>query len=209
MKASIQGNFKLPCGKSAEYCLSPVTVQTIDPSCWMNEEHIAEITRGVCLTLTFPDRDGFHTATAKVSCEFPGFFLMVGLLHWLQHPKVLCIPDTHKQHFPTQMCTSCAQLWCLIHLCTFINAYRFWLQWEDRFTKVFHYQHLRYTTSTKVFLTKTLKILIHQSFPPPEFCTMRYLFKPGMHWPQASTSLVSWLLLSRKSVYVYVCSQGH
>ena len=41
--SSIQATFKPPCSKSKEYCLTPVSMQTIDLSCWMNQKRIEEI----------------------------------------------------------------------------------------------------------------------------------------------------------------------
>ena len=57
---------------SLQSSLGPMMVQVIDPPRQINKEHIVEMVQGTCPTVTFPDGDGFRTATVKVSCGLLG-----------------------------------------------------------------------------------------------------------------------------------------
>ena len=71
LKVQQHGTPKPPWGKSAEYCLSPVTTHTISPPYRIIIKQTMEISLGTWPTMTLVPELCFSTVTADGSCELP------------------------------------------------------------------------------------------------------------------------------------------
>ena len=161
LKIYWHGTSKPPWGKSAEYCLDPVTTHTKDPPRRIKIEQMAEISRGTWPTVKSPLG---LIATANVSLAFPGSLsqgsslpstgvLQIVLYSW--YPlTTLDITNTCTISHDTWW--SNKRLWFLIYCAMFLYK-----------------RTLIHCNSPKFSPANLLKLPIRQSFPSPPFCSIR------------------------------------
>ena len=87
LKSRLHGIWSPPWGRSAGYCLVPVTVHIIVPPRLKNSEQILEIFLGICRMIT----PSFITATVYLSVELVG-----SLTHSSRSPRSKAFHNTPR-----------------------------------------------------------------------------------------------------------------